>query len=125
MDIYCLGVKNAFCNANVPLKNYEELKYKIFQDAPSVNCDIKLANDIIYGAMEYARKLGFEPQKDFAISKFVLEEQADCNISSNIKFGKEGKPLYISGPDDDIDYVLNKLVKNAGEGNFDLIIPEQ
>jgi hypothetical protein len=64
----------------------------------------------------------FEPQKDFSLSQFVLDETSDMDLSFDIEFGKDGKPLYISGPDDNTDYIIKKLIKNVGEGNFDYLV---
>ena len=122
VDIYCLGLKNTFCNANITLEDYQNLKIKMFQESSPIACHSGLANRIIYGAIEYAKKMGFEPQKDFSLSQFVLDETSDMDLSFDIEFGKDGKPLYISGPDDNTDYIIKKLIKNVGEGNFDYLV---
>jgi hypothetical protein len=123
VDIYCLGLKNAFCNANISSEEYDKLKFGMSQESPLITCDPMLANRIIYGAIEYARKLGFEPQKDFALSRFVLDEPSDADLSFNVEFGKNGKPLYIAGPNDNVDHVMKQLIKNAGEGKFHYLLP--
>jgi hypothetical protein len=122
VDLYCLGLKNTFCNANITLEDYQKLKAKMFQESSPTTCHPELANRIIYGAIEYAKKIGFEPQRDFSLSHYVLDEISDADLSFDVEFGKDGKPLYVSGPDDDVDYVINKLIKNVGEGNFDYLI---
>ncbi|MDP2753542.1 MAG: hypothetical protein Q8P40_04045 [Nitrospirota bacterium] len=123
VDIYCLGLKNTFCNANISLEEYERLKFRISQESSLVTCDPILANRIIYGAIEYARKLGFEPQKDFRLSQFTLDESSDANLSYDVEFGKDGKPLYIAGPNDNVDHVIKQLSKNVGDGNFHYLLP--
>ena len=125
VDIYCLGVKNTFCNGNISLDDYEKLKLRMSQESSLITCAPKLANRIIYGAIEYARKLGFEPQKDFALSQFILDEPSNTDLLFDVEFGKDGKPLYIAGPDDNIDYVIKQLSKNVGEGNFRYLLPVQ
>ncbi len=122
VDVYCLGLKNTFCNSNIAIGDYQNLKLKMFQESSPIVCHSGLANRIIYGAIEYAKKLGFEPQKDFSLSQFVLDETSDMDLSFDIEFGKDGKPLYISGPDDNTDYIIKKLIKNVGEGNFDYLV---
>ncbi len=123
VDIYCLGLKNTFCNANISLEEYERLKFRISQESSLITCDPILANRIIYGAIEYARKLGFEPQKDFRLSQFTLDESSDANLSYDVEFGKDGKPLYIAGPNDNVDHVIKQLSKNVGDGNFHYLLP--
>src|SRR4030042_6621075 len=104
VDIYCLGLKNTFCNANITLEDYEKLKFRMSQESSLITCDPKLANRIIYGAIEYARKLGFEPQKAFALSRFILDEPSDADLLFDVEFGKDGKRLYLSGPNDNVDH---------------------
>ena len=123
VDIYCLGLKNTFCNANFPLEKYEKLKLRMAEESSLITCDPVLANRIVYGAIDYARKLGFEPQKDFRLSRFTLGEPSDANVPYNIEFGKDGKPLYIAGPNDDADRVVERLSKTVGDGNFRYLLP--
>jgi hypothetical protein len=124
VDIFCRGLKNTFCNADISLEDYESsLKTRIYQDTVPANCHPRLAHRIIYGAIEYARNLGFEPQKDFALSRFVLDEPSKADFSFDVEFGRDGKPFFIAGPDDDVDYIIGKLSKRFGEGNFNFLYP--
>jgi len=124
VDIFCLGLKNTFCNADISLEDYESsLKMRMYQDTVPVNCHPRLAHRIIHGAIEYAKDLGFEPQKEFALSRFVLDESSEADLSFNVEFGKDGKPFFIAGPDDDVDYIIGKLSKRLGEGNFNFLYP--
>jgi hypothetical protein len=123
VDIYCLGLKNTFCNANIPLEEYEKLKLRMVGESSLITCDPVLANRIVYGAIEYARKLGFEPQKDFRLSRFTLGAPSEADLPYNIEFGKDGKPLYIAGPNDNADRVIEQLSKTVGDGNFHYLLP--
>ena len=42
---------------------------------------------IIFGAIEYARRLGFKPQKDFDLSQYVLEGLQNNDWDLTFKFG--------------------------------------
>lgn len=123
VDIYCLGLKNTFCNAEFPLEDYETFKARMYQENSCIYCDPGQAVKIIYGAIRYSKNLGFEPQRDFALSRFILDEPSEEDFSIDIKFGKEGKPFYIAGPDDNVDYIVRRLSKTVGEGNFSFIVP--
>lgn len=119
VDIFCLGLKNTFCNADILSADYESnFKPKMYQDTIPISCNPGLAHRIIYGAIEYAKDLGFAPQKDFALSRFVLDAPSEADHSFDVEFGKDGKPFFIAGPDDDDDYIIGKLSKRLGEGNF-------
>jgi len=76
VDIFCLGLKNTFCHANFSMSKYEEdLKVRIYREQIPVECPVDLAHQIIYGAIDYASELGFKPQKDFKLSRYILEER--------------------------------------------------
>ncbi|MFO3795888.1 MAG: hypothetical protein ACK8QZ_01205, partial [Anaerolineales bacterium] len=125
VDLYCLGVKDAFANANFPRARFERELHRICKDAPQ-ECSVELAHEIIYGAIEYAQRYGFSPHPDFTrrmVDK-VLDPPDAHPRSGKVEFGKDGMPLYISGPFDDfqkITQVLNTLERTCGE-NFRYLV---
>ena len=36
-------------------------------------------------------------------------------------FGRDGKPMYISGPYDDGERIIRKLRRGLGDGNYDFV----
>jgi hypothetical protein len=124
VDIFCLGLKNTFCNANITLDEYENtFKEKMYSLTSYIECDFDLAHQIIYGAIDFARELGFEPQRDFKLSRYILEEPFETALSFHIEFGKDGKPFYIAGPDDNVDFIIRKLSERVGVKNFNFMHP--
>ncbi|NJN35203.1 MAG: hypothetical protein HC817_14090 [Saprospiraceae bacterium] len=45
-------------------------------------------------------------------------EKSPDVMFSDLEFGKNGQPFYISGPNDRVPAILEKLRKAFGEGNF-------
>jgi len=123
VDIYCLGLKNTFCHANFSLEEYQRLKLATLKETVLVPCSPGKACKIIFGAIEYAKRIGFKPQKDFDLSQYVLEELQNNDCDLTLEFGKGGKPLYIAGPDDDVKAIIETLRRNVGEDNFHFIAP--
>jgi len=122
VDTFCLGLKNTFCNADFSMWKYKtELCSHIYKDEDPVECPISLANNIVYGAIEFAAQLGFKPNKDFKLSQYVLEDKNTVEPCDDIEFGKDGKPFYIAGPEDNVEYVLKQLESTAGKENFDFM----
>ncbi|MBI1871456.1 MAG: hypothetical protein HYS07_09715 [Chlamydiae bacterium] len=99
------------------------MKRKCYHDVSPVACDPRLANQIIYGAIEYAQRFGFEPQEDFKLARFVLDEPLGSDGAFDVKFGKEGKPFFVAGPYDPVDEILQKLSTVVGEGNYYYLHP--
>ncbi|MFQ6037019.1 MAG: hypothetical protein ACE5L7_12015 [Candidatus Aminicenantales bacterium] len=123
VDTYCLGLRNTFCNADISPEEYQRMKLTTFREAVLVPCSPEKVCKIIFGAVEYARGLGFTPHRDFALSRLVLEGLAEKECDFELEFGREGKPLYIAGLHDDFNTIIETLKKNVGEGNFDFIVP--
>lgn len=123
VDVYCLGVKNDLG----PTVEYRSSLPKIVHDffavfgERPVAAPLELAQDLVLGAVEYARGLGFEPaaEADFAATRGHLGPWAG---PSAIGFGRNGKPFYMAGPHDDAARVVRQLERAVGAGNFDFVI---
>ena len=123
VDILCLGLKNTFCDADVSVRVYEaDVRPAVSSNERLVECPVSLAHQIIYGAIDFAAQFGFEPHKDFGLSRHVLEERGKTEECEDVEFGKDGRPLYIQGPHDDAQSILRRLDSNPGEGRRDFII---
>ena len=124
VDMFCLGLKNTFCNADVPASQFhhEHLPYFYRNTAQSMSISPALAHEIIYGGIEYAAKFDFRPQRDFRDSQWVLDPPETHPRSGKVEFGKDGKPLFISGPYDNAEAIVRQLRRTAGEGNFNYLM---
>ena len=104
---YCLGKLSGFIQ-------------KIFDswDEPPVQVPLELGRQVVYGAIGYARELGFEPHPDFERAAGYLGAwDGECELA----FGRDGKPMYISGPYDDTERIMRTLASGPGEGNYHFV----
>jgi hypothetical protein len=119
-DVYCLGVKNALgpeTMDDLGLKHFVQAFFDGYHDDP-IEAPLELAQEVVFGSVDYARGLGFDPHPDFEYTKGHLGTRTG---PSTITFGKDGKPYYISGPRDNPAPVIRKLETAVGEGNYDYI----
>jgi hypothetical protein len=124
VDKYCLGLKNTFARAGFSRTRYEaEMHDGIFKEDTSVKCPPELAHQMIYQSIDYAAQFGFEPEKDFATSQYILAPRGELEESYKLTFGKDGKPFFIAGPHDNVNRIMRQLEKTAGPGNFHYIMP--
>ena len=72
-----------------------------------IKISLEEAQSIVYGAVDYAQTLGFNPHKDFERLKTHLGPRPDTLIP--IVFGRQGKPFYEEGIDDDSGKVSFKI----------------
>jgi hypothetical protein len=120
-DVYCLGVKNAMGPKVMDerLLSRHVREYFSGHAGTPLEAPIELAREVVYGSIEYARRLGFEPHDDFAAAAGHL---GPWTGPSTITFGNEGKPFYISGPYDDVRHVTKTLDRTIGSGNYHFIL---
>jgi hypothetical protein len=126
VDLYCLGVKDAYANADYSQAKFLRELPRMCSNAPE-ECPVELAHEVIYGGLEYAQRYGFQPHHDFTAQHcdLVLDPPETHPRKNHVKFGQKGKPLFVSGPYDDehrINSVLKTLMSTAGEGNFDYLV---
>jgi len=122
VDVYCLGVKDAVgpraMNTNQAAE-FTRSYYGGYQDPP-LAAPLELAQNLVYGAIEYARSLGrLDPAPDFEATRDHL---GPWSARSAISFGRDGKPFFIQGPRDNAARVVSKLQRSVGPHNFEFLI---
>jgi hypothetical protein len=121
VDLWCLGVKDAAAPRRVDPTTYREFveyAYEPFPDGPE-EIPLELAQAIIFGAIDYAARLGFQPHADF---EQVRPQLGQWSGEPVLTFGRDGKPCYFNGPYDNPIQILKTLRESVGEGNFDFIL---
>jgi hypothetical protein len=118
VDVWCLGAKDVIAPRSMgvgSLETHRRTTYSAF-DEPPLAIGLAQAQAIVYGAVAYARELGFEPADGFAEASALLGEP-DRELPA-LGFGKDGLPLYINGPRDDARRVIDTLERTRGAGNY-------
>jgi hypothetical protein len=116
IDMKCLGLKYTSFKLDYSDVDFENLLDTVYEE-PMEPIDSTLAFNIIYGGIEYAEDLGFEPHKDFNITKFLLPPVEDVPYIE-VEFGKDGKPFFVSGPFDNVAKVMATLDKSVGRDGY-------
>ena len=121
VDTHCLGVKETIGPRAIDESGLADFRKLLFADyaLPPLVAPVDLAQHLVFGAVEYARGLGFRSARDFARCAGHL---GDWRGESAIRFGRLGKPMYVAGPYDDVRHVMRTLDRNAGRGNYDFVV---
>lgn len=127
VDLACLGVKSAFVRLCKNPADYQQrvirslAKYQALE--PS---DLNMVTKIINEGLIYARQLGFSPDPEYNQSQLLLAgaDPAACNVHIPLG-GKEGKPIYIAGPSDNIEQVIATLTRTVGPDGFHFVVPAE
>jgi len=126
LDVYCLGAKNAFY-AEIDQEKFRELVDGIKESAgPFVDTDPECARKIVDSAVDYAKQLGFAPHEDYPPAQALFGDIDAGSCSTDYEFGKDGKPLFVAGPNDTpatIRKIMRTLTDKVGEENFDYVVP--
>jgi len=128
IDLHCLGVKDAFWSFNVSSLEVKELIKKqdltMNGEDPMIEVDYVLVHNIIYGAVEYAEELGFNPHKDFNLVKNILEEDDEHIDLMYIEFGLNEVPAIYIRKEQHSKNIIAQLDRSVGQGNYVIIDPE-
>lgn len=125
LDVFCLGVKNAFFTLLTTWEYDSEFLDQVFEKegrtALSPACGRKLVED----AVAYAAHLGFSPHPDYRQAARVFGGINPRECDRTFTFGRDGKPLYIRGPHDPlhrVQAILDQLQRRCGEGGYHFVI---
>jgi transcriptional regulator with XRE-family HTH domain len=122
-DTYCMGVKNAIGPDVIDHRQLSQFReyffgeYSGWQEIP-----IELARHLVFGSIDYARTLGFEPDDAFGPGADLLGKWEG---EAAITFGRDGKPFYVQGPGDDPAKVLRTLRRTLSDDEFGYLTVDQ
>jgi len=128
VDVWCLGVKEAFFTVMRKADYLSKLKpmlTKTHEEHGIRVVEPACARKLLQGAVAYGEELGFEPAEDYWRAEKLFGDAHASQCGTPFAYGREGRPCYVQGPNDDIKvvrYVLERLNENVGEGNFDYLV---
>jgi hypothetical protein len=117
VDTYCLGVKNAVPPSMVDQRGLPAFVadfFSVYAGVP-LPAPIELVQNLVFGAVDHARGLGFEPHRDFRAAASHLDTWQG---PGRITFGLNGRPYFQQGPYDNAERITRTLDKSVGPGNY-------
>lgn len=124
IDVFCLGVKNAFFSAR-PRNEYERFIGRIREKEALQPEEPACAVKLIRSAEAYARDLGLDAHPDYAFARRIFADIDPAVCSRDFTFGQDGKPLYVSGPNEteaDSRRIMDILSKKLGPDGFHYVL---
>jgi hypothetical protein len=118
VDVYCLGVKNAFWDARTP-SQFQDMLARMEETQTMVPIAPAALVKILQGAVEYANTYGFRPHPDYRHAEMVLKGIDPSTCTEEFTYGRDGKPFYIRGPNESPveAMAISKRIEAAG-GHF-------
>lgn len=117
VDTYCQGVKNAVPPSIIDRHDLAAFVADFYAayDTPPLAAPLALVQDLVFGAVDYARTLGLDPHPDFYQARAHL---GAWQPPSRITFGHNGKPHFQQGPYDDPGRIIRTLNRTIGQDNY-------
>lgn len=106
VDVFCLGLKDTFIRTHLNEGMVDEILNQMPCGLDEVSYED--VRSIVLGAIDYAKNLGFEPDREWKRSGLIIESNRD--FVHKFTFGKDGKPLFIQGPHDNKNKIMEKLL---------------
>jgi hypothetical protein len=125
LDVYCLGVKNAMADIASRAKYDLDLYAKLADRYTLLPISPESARKLVEGAVAYAHDLGFAPHADYHAAKMIFGDISAEACAEEYRFGKDGKPFFISGPHDSpsrCNEILHRLRGRCGEDGHHFLV---
>ena len=122
IDVFCLGIKD------VMFESVDSEFFSMYLDAtdagsPMVAVDPSDSRRLLRDLAVWSRSIGFAPHRDFAaVERIFGDVNADASETA-FQFGREGKPVYIPGPNDTASLIrrrIAQLQKSLGNDGFEI-----
>gem|GEM_PF-1768751 len=125
VDLMCLGIKDTFYFFNKPEEEVTEnltMTGEYFEEI-----DYNYAHNIIYAGHDFAADFEIQPHKEFAITKYILEEDDDNIPLVEVETGdaENGEPFLLVEESFNYAPILEKLRNHAGEGHYKFAIADE
>jgi len=124
LDVFCLGVKNAYFFI-MSRSEYDDKIRRIKLDADFKSLAPECVRKLVESAEAYAGELGFDPHPDYRSARKIFGDIDTEKCPMQFEFGKDGRPLFISGPNDTqakCMKIMETLTKSCGPGGFHYMI---
>jgi hypothetical protein len=68
--------------------------------SPLISVDPSYARKLLRDLAAWSQSIGFAPHRDFAAVERIFGDVSADASDADFRFGRDGKPVYISGPSD-------------------------
>ncbi len=122
LDTCCLGIKDLMFD-RIDGEAFEGYIDAINADAPMVDVDPAYARKLLRELATWSESIGFAPHRDFATVERIFGDVSADASDAAFQFGRDGKPVYIPGPDDSPHLIrqrVERLRKHLGDDGFEI-----
>lgn len=126
VDVWCLGIKNAFYKVG-DFEDYQVCLQAASEGGPLEEWEPACVKKLVTEMIAWAQELGLSPHPDSRMGLALIGEEVDASqCSREFHFGKDGKPMFMAGPNDDTRrcrQIIETLERRVGAGQYNYILP--
>jgi len=125
IDVFCRGVKKAYHEV-CTLEDYHQCIRKHYLSEFSMEqIPPSRARALVEQVVRFAMALGLPAGANYDKASRIFAQIPASKDNESFTFGKDGKPFYISGPNDteaESRRAIEQLARRCGPGNFHYIV---
>ena len=125
IDVFCRGVKRVYHDVCDPEYYRQRIRGHYLSEFPMEQIPPARARALVEQAVQYAKSIGLPPAAGYEKAERVFSRIPASANTEHFTFGRDGKPLYISGPKEtpaEARKIVEVLARRCGEGNFHYIV---
>ena len=125
VDAFCLGVKDVQFDVVGPVVYDDKFLAHFKQIGGIVRISPACARKLVEEAVAYAQSFGILPHSDYQRARTIFGDADASACTEQFTFGKDGKPFFISGPNDSPEKcrrILASLYQPAGLDGADYLL---
>ncbi|BBL76518.1 hypothetical protein [Methylomagnum ishizawai] len=120
LDVYCMGVRNAFLRA-LEVSEYTRTIGRMHEHENFGLAEPALIRALVEQCAEYADQLGFKPHDEYEEARHIFGAIDPKECTETFNFGKDGKPHFVAGPNDApkrCQRIIERLTEKCGADGF-------
>jgi hypothetical protein len=120
IDVFCLGIKDVMFDS-VESEAFEMYMAATDAGSPMVSIDPSNARKLLRDLAAWSQSIGFAPHRDFASVERIFGDVSVDASDAVFRFGRDGKPVYIPGPNDTAPLIQRRIAqlrKCLGDDGF-------
>lgn len=108
LDTFCLGIKDVLFRS-IDSHEFNVLRDAMDRAAPLSSVTPAYGRKLLRDLAAWATSIGFPPHRDFATVERLFGTVNADECTAEFRFGRDGKPVYMSGPSESPRQVRRRL----------------
>ena len=126
LDTFCLGIKDVMFRS-IDGEEFATLLETMEGAAPLSPIDPAYGRKLLRDLAAWSNSIGFPPHRNFATVERLFGAVSADACSTEFRFGRDGRPVYMPGPSESLGQIrrrLERFEQRSGDAGADLLLEE-